>query len=105
MGEVVRQAFINATGAKQSVTWRVIDPGMFVSGEDELPQRVVDEEAWVAVASKLLYAVPWKYSADVETVRQGASQQLEDAISSRNRTYDSSGAVTVFTAEARSTNA
>jgi hypothetical protein len=87
MGQVVRQALLNATGPKTDIDWRVIDPGMFPQGESELPARIVNERAWVAVA-----------------ISQGASARLQTAIAARDSTYNGSSAVTAYAAEARNEN-
>jgi hypothetical protein len=51
---------MNATGPKQGITWRTLDSDRFVDGALELPARIVNEEAWVAVASKSTFVTPLK---------------------------------------------
>lgn len=87
MGQVVREALLNVTGPKTGLDWRVIDPSMFPGGQDDLPGRIVDERAWVAVA-----------------IAPGASARLQAAIAARDSTYNSSSAVTAYAAEARNEN-
>jgi hypothetical protein len=88
MGRVVTQAFLNATGPKTNIDWRVVDPLTFPAGQGELPGQIVDERAWVAVA-----------------IAQGASERLQRAIAARDAAYNGTAAVTVYAAEARNENA
>jgi hypothetical protein len=55
IGDVVKQAFMNTTGPKQSMSWNVVDPSTFANGAADLSQQVVDEKAWAAVASEHMY--------------------------------------------------
>jgi hypothetical protein len=88
MGQVVRQALLNATGPKSNLDWRVIDPSMFPGGQNDLPGQIVNERAWVAVA-----------------IAPGATSRLQTAIAARDSTYNSSSAITAYAAEARNENA
>jgi hypothetical protein len=88
MGQIVTQSFLNATGPKGNLNWRVVDPSIFERGTTDLPDQLVDERAWAIVS-----------------VNPGATQRLQTAISNRDSTYNSSGAVTAYAAEARNENA
>jgi hypothetical protein len=88
MGQVVRQAFLNTTGPKTNLDWRVVEPRNFPNGQADMENQIVDERAWAAVV-----------------VSSGATQRLQNAISARDSSYNGSSAVTAYSAEARNENA
>ena len=51
IGQVVTQSFLNATGPKDAITWRIKPASDFPSGTSELANMVHDEKAWAIVAS------------------------------------------------------
>lgn len=52
IGRTVTQALMNATGPKTEINWYTVPASEFSGGERELPDKVVNERAWVAVASE-----------------------------------------------------
>ncbi|KAH8119235.1 hypothetical protein DFH11DRAFT_1563712 [Phellopilus nigrolimitatus] len=87
IGQTVTQAFLNATGRPEQMSWKAVDASQFANGVDDVAQAVVDEKAWVAV-----------------TVNPGASNNLSAAIASADASYNGSLAVTAYAAEARNEN-
>jgi hypothetical protein len=87
MGQVVRQAFLNATGPKTSLDWAVVESSNFPNGQVDMEHQIVNERAWAAVV-----------------IAEGATQRLQNAIAGRDSTYNGSSAVTAYAAEARNEN-
>ncbi|KAI0821447.1 hypothetical protein BC629DRAFT_1587717 [Irpex lacteus] len=88
IGSTVISAYMNATGAKEQITWRVIPSSQFPNGESDVAHAVLAEKCWIAVS-----------------ISAGASDRLNAAIASADNTYDDSAAVTLWGNEARNENA
>ncbi|KAI0087133.1 hypothetical protein BDY19DRAFT_1092222 [Irpex rosettiformis] len=88
IGSTVISAYMNATGAKEQISWHVIPASEFPGGEADLPKAVLGEKCWIAVS-----------------ISSGASDRLSAAIASANTSYDNSAAVTLWGNEARNENA
>ncbi len=60
IGSTVTQAYLNATGSQEQVSWAVVSPDNFPNGESGVIDAVLNERCWVAVVSKSdqLFSLP-----------------------------------------------
>ncbi|PSR77366.1 hypothetical protein PHLCEN_2v7931 [Hermanssonia centrifuga] len=49
IGSTVTQAYLNATGSQEQVSWAVVSPNNFPNGESGVIDAVLNERCWVAV--------------------------------------------------------
>lgn len=105
IGSTVVSAYMNATGAKDQISWHVIPASEFPSGEADLSKAVLNEKCWIAVSSEAMPLHAHGHCTHLSVVNSGASDRLNAAISSANNSYDNSAAVTLWGNEARNENA
>ena len=105
IGSTVVSAYMNATGAKEQISWHVIPASEFPGGEADVSKAVLNEKCWIAVSSKALFLYTPCQCTHLSLVNPGASDRLNAAISSANNSYDNSAAVTLWGNEARNENA
>lgn len=55
IGSTVVSAYMNATGAKEQITWRVIPSSQFPNGEADVAHAVLAEKCWIAVSSEFTF--------------------------------------------------
>ena len=55
VGATIIEAYMNNTGQKQQVSWYTVPASMFPNGESDIPDAIVDERAWAAIASTCYY--------------------------------------------------
>lgn len=88
IGQTVSQAFLGSSGPLTQMTW-IPPPSIFnISTRDEFEWMLVQEKTWAIVA-----------------INAGATDKLNQVVSSGNGPYNASLAVTVYVNEARSSNA
>lgn len=110
IGSTVVSAYMNATGAKEQINWRVIPSSQFPNGEADVAHAVLAEKCWIAVSSEFTFRFTCRRRSRKSTdnyyvVSAGASDRLNAAIASADNTYNNSAAVTLWGNEARNENA
>ncbi|KAF8991980.1 hypothetical protein BDQ17DRAFT_1223012, partial [Cyathus striatus] len=87
IGQAVTDA-LTAQSASSHIAWKMVDASAYPGGWEQLGSAVKDEHTWVAIA-----------------INSGASQRLQDSLSSPNASYSGVDAITVLAVEARNENA
>jgi hypothetical protein len=87
IGSAVTEAFLNASGPKEKITWSVVPAANFPRGAADLRASIHDERAWAIVA-----------------INSGVSDRLNAAIANASPNYDASQVITAYAAEARNEN-
>lgn len=95
---------MHQTGSKDNITWLVRPTSDFPNGEADLVRDLKDDKAWTAVLSKSLSPPSCPAEICRTVVSANATDRLNAAIASADRTYDGSTAVTAFGIEARNEN-
>jgi len=88
IGQTVSQTFIASSGPLTKMTWMANPSDLNLTTREQFEHALVDEKVWAIVA-----------------INRGASDKLNQTLSSATGTYDGTSAVTVYINEARSSNA
>lgn len=88
MGQTVSQAFIGSSGPATQITWMAAPSTINLTTREQFEYALVDEKTWAIV-----------------TINQGATDHLNQVLSSGNGPYNGTSAVTIYINEARSSNA
>ena len=87
------------------ISWHIANATSFPGGESQVSRSVVEQAAWVAVASCVISSFLASSPLTDHVVHEGASARLQSSYRSPNATYNGSDAITVYAAEARNENA
>ncbi|KAF9650519.1 hypothetical protein BDM02DRAFT_1391636 [Thelephora ganbajun] len=88
IGQTVAQTFIGGSGPTTKMTWLTAPSNLNLTTREQFEHALVNEKAWAIVA-----------------INQGATEHLNQVLSSGNGPYNGTSAVTVYINEARSSNA
>ena len=100
------QTFIGGSGPITKMTWTMAPSNMNLTTREQFEHAMVQEKTWAIVAST-------SYSVCIYTgptharfsVNQGATDRLNQVLSSGSGPYDGTSAVTFYANEARGSNA
>ncbi|KAF7798861.1 hypothetical protein EIP86_010088 [Pleurotus ostreatoroseus] len=88
IGSIVTQAYLNATGPQEQLSYYTVPASSFPNGESDVVNAVLNEECWLAVV-----------------ISAGATDRLNAAIANgSDANFNNSAAVTIYAEEARNEN-
>ncbi|KAL1696088.1 hypothetical protein GGG16DRAFT_121399 [Schizophyllum commune] len=88
VGSTVTNALLQSTQGGSKITWTTRSASDFPNGDIDVANSVVNEKIWVAVV-----------------INNGATSNLNDAVSTADPSYNGTSAVTAYGVEARNENA
>jgi hypothetical protein len=89
------------------VRWRIEPAERYPNGVDGIIEAIHDDLVWVVIASTsilILLTIDDAFNTYIK-VNQGATQNLQNAVTFPELSYNGSSAITVFASEARNENA
>lgn len=88
IGSIITQAYLNATGPQEQLSWYTVPTSNFPNGPSDIVDAVLNERCWAAVV-----------------INSGATDRLNAAVASgSDANYNNSDAVTIYASEARNEN-
>ncbi|TFK54205.1 hypothetical protein OE88DRAFT_1732894 [Heliocybe sulcata] len=87
IGSYVSQNIYSLSGPKEQISWHMMPASNFPNGPSDVPQHILQEDAWVIVS-----------------INPGATNALNSAAESADASYNGSYAVTMYASEARNEN-